>query len=392
MEKDTALNTEKDYQAKLPENVEVDKRNKSTDKTEPNEEKKKRYKHPDLNYSDRITISVLKNRNVPVREIAAEIGCHRSAIYKELKRATYVHTNSDLTEEVRYNPEQAQVIHEFAQSAKGPRLKIDNDHEFAAYIEKKIIEEKRSPQGALDDVVNEQKNFKVKIKSARTIYSYIDKGIFDSLKRKHLPCGKEKRKYKKIRRVHRKPKTDTIEQRPEEVGERCTFGHWEMDTVKGPQGGDKNCLLVLTERFTRYQINEPMKACTTEEVRKALNRIEKEYGSKFYKIFKTVTVDNGSEFQDWESIEKALYRVGKRWKLYYCHPYSSYERGTNENNNKLIRRWVPKGVSFVGFTRKQAKEIADWMNNYPRPIFGGKTSKMLYDIEIQKLFGAKDAA
>lgn len=360
--------------------------------TEKNEEKKKRYKHPDLNYADRIKISVLRNHHVPVLEIAKELGCHRSTIYKELKRATYEHHNSDWSTEIRYNPEQAQIIHEFNQSAKGPALKIENDHEFAEYVEKKIIEEKRSPQGVLDDVVNEEKEFRVEIRSAKTIYNYIDKNVFKSLERKHLPCGKEKREYKRIQRVHRKPKADTIEQRPEEINVRSTFGNWEMDTVKGPQGGDKNCLLVLTERKTRYQINEPMKACTTDEVRKALNRIEKEYGSKFYSIFKTVTVDNGSEFADWEAIEKALYRVGKRWKLYYCHPYSSYERGTNENNNKLVRRWVPKGVSFAGFTRKQAKEVADWMNNYPRQIFGGKTAQMLYDAEIEKLFDVKNIA
>lgn len=386
MKEGAALNTEKNDLEEMSEEK------KNADGEESAEEKKKRYKHPDLDYADRIKISVLRNRKVPVKEIAQELGCHRSTIYKELKRATYVHTNSDLTEEERYNPEQAQVIHEFNQSAKGPGLKIDNDHEFATYIEKKIIEEKRSPQGVLDDVVNEEKEFKVEIKSAKTIYNYVDKNIFNDLERKHLPCGKAKREYKRIRRVHRKPKTDTIEQRPEEINERSTFGHWEMDTVKGPQGGDKNCLLVLTERLTRYQINEPMKACTTDEVRKALNRIEKEYGSKFYSVFKTVTVDNGSEFQDWEAIEKALYRVGKRWKLYYCHPYSSYERGSNENNNRMIRRWVPKGVSFAGFTRKQAKAIAAWMNNYPRQIFGGKTAQMLYDAEMEKLFGKEGVA
>lgn len=351
------------------------------------EKKEKRYKHPDLEYADRIRIATLRNRKVPVAEIAEELGCHRSTIYKELKRATYVHTNSDLTEEIRYNPELAQVRHDFAQSAKGPQLKIAADQEYARYVEKKIIDEKRSPEGVLYDVVNEEKTFSVNIKSPNTIYSYIDKGIFENLKREHLPCGERKKQRKKIVRIHRKPKTDTIEQRPEEIDCRETFGHWEMDCVVGPTN-TKECLLVLTERKTRYEIIEKMKAHTMEEVRKALNRIEKEYGAKFYRIFKTVTVDNGSEFQDWQAIEKALYRVGKRWKLYYCHPYSAYERGSNENNNKMIRRFVPKGVSFTGITRKEAKQMAVWMNNYPRGIFGGRTSQMLYNEELTNLFGA----
>ena len=119
------------------------------------------------------------------------------------------------------------------------------------------------------------------------------------------------------------------------MDDRNDFGNWEMDCVVGKQRS-KKCMLVFTERKTRYEIIEVLKFHTVEEVVKALNRLEKRYGSRFYTIFQTITVDNGAEFADFEKMEKALYRKGNRTRIYYCHPYVPSERGSNENGNKLI--------------------------------------------------------
>ena len=108
-------------------------------------------------------------------------------------------------------------------------------------------------------------------------------------------------------------------------------------------------------------------------------------GCSFYKLFKTITVDNGSEFLDYESIEKALYRVGKRTTVYYCHPYRSCERGSNENQNKLIRRWYPKGSDFDKILKKRdVKRVEKWINDYPRKMFDGKTANEMFDDECSK--------
>lgn len=158
-----------------------------------------------------------------------------------------------------------------------------------------------------------------------------------------------------------------------------------MDTVVG-QIRNRKCLLVLTERKTRMEIIEVLKSQTTDEVRKALNRIEKRFGSSFYKIFKSITVDNGNEFKDVISMEKALYRVGKRTKIFVCHPYSPHERGSNEVANKLIRRFLPKSSNFDKIINKEIiKEIQTWMNNYPRRIFKGLSSSEIYLKEITSL-------
>lgn len=110
---------------------------------------------------------------------------------------------------------------------------------------------------------------------------------------------------------------------------------------------------------------------------KVIDKLERKYGSKFKQIFKSITTDNGGEFLDFEGIEKSLYGKETRTKMYFAHPYSSWERGTNENINRMIRRFIPKGVDISTFTHKETKRIENWINNYPRKILGGKSSNML---------------
>lgn len=107
-----------------------------------------------------------------------------------------------------------------------------------------------------------------------------------------------------------------------------------MDTVKGKRGKSKNSLLVLTERKTRDEIVMKLPEHTAAAVVNALDVIERKWGDMFKQVFKTITMDNGSEFADCEGIERSALGAGSRTKTYYCHPYSSYERGSNEVTNK----------------------------------------------------------
>ena len=114
-----------------------------------------------------------------------------------------------------------------------------------------------------------------------------------------------------------------------------------------------------------------MKDHTAKEVIAAMNRLEREMGEKkFREVFKSITVDNGVEFSDFEGMERSRRNKKPRTKLYYCHAYCSCERARNENQNRMIRR----------FTRKEVKELEAWMNTYPRPAFDGKTASEMYDI------------
>ena len=158
-----------------------------------------------------------------------------------------------------------------------------------------------------------------------------------------------------------------------------------MDTVVGARGVSKKSLLVLTERKTRKEIIFLLKEHTSAAVVKALDRLERKLGKKFREIFKSITVDNGSEFADWEGMERSKRSKKKRTKIYYCHPYSSWERGSNENQNKLVRRHIPKGVNFDDKTQGDVDDIAEWINNYPRRLHEYKTAEELYNKELEKI-------
>lgn len=192
-----------------------------------------------------------------------------------------------------------------------------------------------------------------------TLYSYIDKGIFLKLTNKDLPVKKnKKRKYKKVRKQQKRAAAgDSIEKRPEEIGQREEFGHWEMDSVIGQRGVSKNVLLVLTERKTRDEIIFKLPDHTDEAVVAALDRLER----------------------------SILEEGKKRTHLYYCHPYSSWERGTNEVTNKMVRRKVPKGTSFDNKTDEEIGEIENWINGYPRRIHGCRSAGELFTEELEKL-------
>lgn len=341
-----------------------------------------------LTWADRLKMEALLKARVPAEEIASILGVHVSTVYREVKRGRFEHLNyKDWTTEERYSPDIAEERYREYLKKKGVGVKIKKDPELMKLIEEKIAEEAYSPEAALAYVreKEKEKRFKVSI-CTTTLYSYIDKGVFERLSLADLPVKRDtKIKKKKVKRQARSAKGDSIEKRPEEVDTRETFGHWEMDSVVGPRGKSKKALLVLTERKTRKEIVELLPDHTADSVVKALNRIERRYGSGFYQIFKTITVDNGSEFADFEKMEKKHRGKRARTKIYYCHPYSSYERGSNEVNNRLIRRFIPKGVNFDDKTVKEIKAIEKWMNNYPRRKLGFRTSEQLFQKELKTL-------
>ena len=223
--------------------------------------------------------------------------------------------------------------------------------------------------------------------SKPTLYSYIDKGIFLTITNKELPVkGRRKKKNKKVRRQARANAGTSIEKRPEDIDTREEFGHWEMDTVVGKRGESKHSLLVLTERKTRNELIYLLYEHTTEQVCKRLDQLEAEWGERFGQVFKTITVDNGSEFADWEGMQQsAADESEKRVTVFYCHPYCSFERGSNENQNRLVRRKIPKGENFDDRTEDDIQRVEDWINDYPREMFGWKTSGELFQEELARL-------
>lgn len=332
-------------------------------------------KYSHLTKYDRITIETLLNTGKSVAYIADYLGVDRSTIYREIKKGTYMHLESSSWIEVKkYSCDLGQAVADERKTHLGKSLKVGNDIAFADFIEDKIVNARYSPSAALAEA---SAKFDTKI-SVRTLYRYIDNHIFYLLDSSYLPIkgGRKKKKYKKPVQK-RMSAGKSIEKRKSEVSERNTFGHWEMDTVKGRQGITKGCFLVLTERLTRMEIVRKISDQKSKSVVEQLDILEKSWGDSFKKVFKTITVDNGVEFSDAHGIETSPDGT-HRIDCYYCHAYSSYERGSNENNNRLIRRHAPKGTDLDLFNEKDVAYIQDWINDYPRKIFNWKTSRNMF--------------
>lgn len=334
--------------------------------------------------TDRYKLEALYNsRKLTLRQIAAELGFTAGAVCKELKHGYYNHLNHDYTEIKKYSADRAQQYADFAITTKRPPLKVGNDYKFIEVVERLILEEKRSPDEVVHILKTEYSDLKTKI-CTTTLYSYINQGLFPNLTNKDLFLKGKRKKKRKHNKVKKLPHGLSIEKRSQEVNERGTFGHWELDTVIGTKK-KSNTLLVFTERLTRYELIFRSKDKSALSTVKVINKLERVYGKNFRKIFKTITVDNGVEFANTPGMENSCLTAKKRTTVYHCHPYSSYERGSNENQNRLIRQFIPKGKCINNISDTFIRYVQDHINNKYRKIFGYRTSADLFFEQLSRL-------
>lgn len=315
------------------------------------------------------------------KKCLAEIfGCDRKTIYNEIKRGTVEHLTSELETILVYNAEYAQHKADFENTARGAKLKIGSDQVLCECIKKLILEEHYSPYAVVQKFNNEGWPTETRI-SEKTLYNYVNSGIIYGVKKEDLPNKGIKYKEKGSKKRYSKSicALKSITTRPQEVETRETFGHWEIDTVKGKINGSTECLFTMTERKSRMEIAVKMPNAKAEATVQTLNAIENKIGfENFCKTFVTLTSDGGSEFFDAEGIEKSSVGEKTRTSIYYAHPYSAFERGTNEIHNRLLRRFFPKGTDFSNVSDKEIARAVSWMNTYPRKILNGKTPNMLF--------------
>lgn len=340
-------------------------------------------KYREFTYTDRLKLEALYNAKMPVKQIAHQLHKHISSIYREIKRGQYDHLNSDYTYSRRYSAQIAQQSATYNNTAKGSGLKIDRDYDYLLFIETLILKG-YSPDAALGYIRTNNLRFSTTV-CTTTLYKYIDMGLFQHITNKNLlRKGSRRRGYRKTKPIKRPPRGDSIEHRPDHISSRSQFGHWEMDSVIGTKQKGQS-LLVLTERMTRYEIILKVHDQTSHSTVQALNKLERSLGKYFPQVFKSITVDNGTEFSACMQMEQSCLANRQRTKLYYCHPYSSWERGTNENHNAMIRRFIPKGTRMERYTHAQIYAIALWMNTYPRRLLNYHTPADLFDRELTKL-------
>jgi IS30 family transposase len=317
-----------------------------------------------ISESQRYYIELQLKQRVPVAKIAKALGYSRQAIYAEIKRGTYMHRDSKTyIERPVYAYDVGQRVHDENKHRKGRKRKLYSDDKYLLSLAEWILNYKYSPEAARYRVGN-----KLCVKS---IYNYVYAGLLPGVSVNHLPYARPKKRKKNSTDKKAVTRGRSIEERPDYINKRQEFGHWEMDTVYSSKD-DLTCLLVLSERMSRKNLIFQIPNRTASSVVKSLDKLERRIGTPaFRRTFKSITCDNGKEFSDWELIERSCRTKGKRTVTYFCHPYCSGERGTNENNNRFPRRWIPKGDDIGLYSRSEITRIEQWMNDYPRGNFGG---------------------
>lgn len=333
------------------------------------------FKH--LTIVDRGAIKALRAEGYTLQKIADHLGFHKSTISRELKRGTVRQRKSNGKEVDIYFPETGQIIYDRNRKACGAKLKLDNAIDFIKYAETQILHEEWSPDAVCGQAKRNEK-FQGNLVCTKTLYNYIDLGLI-GVKNIDLPMKVRLNTKKKRNRKNKRVLGRSIDERPVEVNERQEFGHWEIDTVIGKKTKDQ-ALLTLTERKTRKELIFRVTAKDSLSVFEAMTHLKTSYGDQFSKVFKTITADNGSEFS-----ELGIAVKNQGTEVYFTHPYTSSERGTNERHNGLIRRFIPKGKAISTVSEETIQYAEKWCNQLPRKILDYQTPEELFLEELAGL-------
>jgi IS30 family transposase len=301
-----------------------------------------------LTYNQRYHIYTFIKAGFCQPEIAKIIGVHKSTISRELKRNRgkkgYRHKQAHKLALGRRDKSQSRITNE--------------DWEL---IEELICLDWSPEQ--ISDYCRVERELQI---SHEWIYQYIYRDKHDGgTLWKHLRCRKKRRKrYGSYEKRGQIPNRVWIDERPQTVEDRSRLGDWEADTIIGK--GKKGAIVTLVDRKSRFLRMGLVARRTKEAVAKKIISLLGDLPVH------SITCDNGKEFTDHKRVAKAL-----RTKVYFAHPYASWERGTNENTNGLIRQYIPKDTKFSDLTCADIKFVENRLNTRPRKCLSFATPMVI---------------
>jgi IS30 family transposase len=287
-------------------------------------------------------------------EIARQLGRHPSTIGRELRRNAAMHDGA-------YRPSKAQ------ERTNGRRSRTRRGSSFTAQ-EWMLVEELLVEGWSPEQISGRLRREDILRISYETIYKYVwtEKHAGGALHRcLRQRTKKHRKRYATTERRGRLAGKRHISERPAAVEERRQMGHWEIDTV---HGSGRDSVATIVERVSGYTLIGKLPNVTAGALNDRLLRLLRRPARNLRLIFKTFTADNGTEFHSHLEIER---KTGVRF--YFATPYHSWERGTNENTNGLIRQYLPKRTSMASLTQIDCNQIARRLNDRPRKRLGYAT-------------------
>jgi IS30 family transposase len=301
-----------------------------------------------LSITERSQLEILNRLGWSNREIGKELGRHHSAIARERRRGS---------KDGIYSAETAQAAYEERRISCKPVGHFTP--ELASELEEKLLQT-WSPEQIAEERRTTDKIFVC----FKTIYRWLYAGCLAAGEVKVLRHKGKRRKPMETRGRFLVGKT--IDQRPKEVRKREAFGHWELDTVVSSRGKSRACAATFIERQTRLYLAIKMPDRTAHSMEVAFGVAASQYPQG---TFKTATADRGKEFACYADIETV-----HDLDVYFADPYSSWQRGSNENGNGLLREFFPKGHDFADVTDEELAHALHLINNRPRKCLGWKSA------------------
>ena len=324
-----------------------------------------------LTFAERVIIETLLAQKKSILYIARQLGRNRTSIHKEVKKWVIKPTD-------KYNAELAQFCAKEEYLNKRKLDKINTYFKLKVFVYKGLLND-FSPEQIAGSIKDLHPNDPIMSISYEAIYQHIYRHRQSRLGRKLiklLPYSHSKRRNKKRfgSKKTRIKDAVSIELRPN-IQDRKQLGHWEGDQIVGV--GHKSAIATMVERKTRYTYIIFLKDRTSETMTKA---VAKTLNNLIPEARKTMTYDNGMEMANHKWLTE---HTGM--DIYFAHPYSPWERGTNENTNGLIRRYFPKKTDFNNITEQQLKQAQNRLNNRPRKVLKYKTPAYMLEMEINKI-------
>lgn len=308
---------------------------------------------PHLTKDDRISLGALLKAGMSLRRCAWQLGFSSSAISKEITK----NGGRD-----SYSPYQAHKRYLKLRKKANQCHRVLGSDMFITDLVITLLEAKLSPEQIVGRIELELEE---KLISAASIYNYVnsDKVLCKLLPRKHNKYRRTRAGNNRKKAREEEDKRKSIDDRPQEVNERKKIGHHEGDTIIGKEKTAR--ILTHTERKTGFLLANMLYDVSAQKIR--IKTVEAFMSIPEDKRL-SITYDRGIEFSDWELTEKELCA-----DIYFAHAYHSWERGTNENTNGLIRRYYPKGTYFSNITEEELKDVVEQINHRPRKRLGYKS-------------------
>lgn len=328
-----------------------------------------------LNFEERMTIELRLKDGWNINQISKALNRSYNAIKKEIARGTVLLYHGKVK---RYKARAGQAAYELNRQKCVKTTKLLACMRFIRYVEKHFEEDGWSLDACAGHAQISGEFSPEEIVCTKTLYNYVDAG-FMHIKNIDLPEKvSRKLKHKHIRQNRRKL-GDSIEERPASIEAREEFGHWEFDSVLGQKGEDEPVVVTMVERKTRCCIWLRVQNHTADALMEAVRAEFESYKGCLSSVFKSITADNGSEFARLSELKKSGIAV------YFTHPYSSFEKGTNECHNRMLRRFVPKGKSISDYSQEDIAYFADIINGLPRKRLGYRTPETLFEQELDRI-------